>query len=244
MIVAAVSAITLFAAVRHLLRVPAPLVDLRTLQVVSFRKSLEGWSLFGMTVFAVPFLLPLLFEQVFGWSAIRSGAIVLFIFVGNIGIKPTTSYLLNRFGFRTILISATASLAASLVALGFIRATTPLVVIAFIALLSGVARSVGFTSYNTLCFSDIKEDEMRHANTLFGTSSQLFAGLGIAAASVALRLGGPLGSLVAAHPTRIDAYRVAFLLLACTVLLSTFSAIRMHEGTGDALRTTRERQKA
>jgi MFS family permease len=169
---------------------------------------------------------------------------VLFVFVGNIGIKPTTSYLLNRFGFRTILIVATASMGASLAALGFIQATTPLAVIGFIALCSGVARSVGFTAYNTLCFSDVTEDEMRHANTLFATSSQLFGGLGIAAASVALRLAGPIASLFDAHPPRDDAYKVAFVLLACTVLISTFSALRMHVGTGDALRTTRERAKA
>jgi EmrB/QacA subfamily drug resistance transporter len=243
-ILGALSICMLAAAARHLLRDPAPLVDLHTLRVESFRKSLEGGSLFGMTIFSVPFLLPLLFEQVFGWSAIRSGAIVLFVFVGNIAIKPTTSYLLNRFGFRTILITATASMAASLAALGLIGKTTPLAVIALIALFSGVARSVGLTGYNTLCYSDIQESDMRHANTLSGTSSQLFAGLGIAAASVALRLGGPLGSLVAAHPTRIDAYRVAFFLLACTVLISTLSAIRMQRGIGDALRTTRVDAKA
>jgi len=79
---------------------------------------------------------------------------------------------------------------------------------------------------------------------LSGTSSQLFGGLGIAAASVALRLGGPLGSLVATHPTRIDTYRVAFFLLACTVSISTLSAVRMQRGTGDALRTTRVAAKA
>ncbi|HEX3955476.1 MAG TPA: hypothetical protein VHZ03_02460, partial [Trebonia sp.] len=45
-------------------------------------------------VAAVPFLLPLLFETVFGWSAIKSGVIVMFVFVGNIGIKPATAYLI------------------------------------------------------------------------------------------------------------------------------------------------------
>jgi len=197
-----------------------------------------------MTVFSVPFLLPLLFEEVFGWSAIRSGAIVLFVFVGNIGIKPATSYLLNRFGFRTIMITSTAAMGASLAALGLIGASTPIASIGAIALFSGIARSIGFTSYNTLCFSDIQESEMRHANSLFATSSQLFAGLGIAAASVALRLGGPLAHVISAHPTRIDSYRVAFFLLACTVWLSTFSAIKMLKSSGDALRTVKERAKA
>ena len=241
---AALAVVTLTISVRHLLRSPEPLVDLHTLRITSFRKSLTGGSLFGMTVFSVPFLLPLLFEEVFGWSAIRSGAIVLFVFVGNIGIKPTTSYLLNRFGFRPILLISTSAVGVSLFALGLITPTTPVALIAFIALFSGVARSLGFTCYNTLCFSDVPEAEMRHANSLFATSSQLFAGLGVAAASVALRLGGPLGHLVAVHPTTIDTYRVAFFLLGLLVLLSTFSALRMHKGSGDALRTVREKAKA
>jgi MFS family permease len=244
LVFALIAIVTLAIAIRHLLRSPAPLVDLHTLRIMSFRKSIAGGSLFGMTVFSVPFLLPLLFEEVFGWSAIRSGAIVLFVFVGNIGIKPTTSYLLNRFGFRTVLIVSTAAMGLSLFALGLITASTPNSVIAFLALFSGVARSLGFTAYNTLCFSDIAESEMRHANSLFATSSQLSAGLGVAAASVALRLGGPLGRIFATKPTAIDTYRVAFFLLGCVVLLSTFSAIRMQKGSGDALRTVRERQKA
>jgi EmrB/QacA subfamily drug resistance transporter len=244
LVFAVVAVVTLAIAIRHLLGNPEPLVDLHTLEIVSFRKSLTGGSLFGMTVFSVPFLLPLLFEEVFGWSAIRSGAIVLFVFVGNIGIKPTTSYLLNRFGFRTILIASTGAVGVSLFALGMITATTPIAVIAFVALFSGIARSLGFTSYNTLCFSDVPESEMRHANSLFATSSQLFAGLGVAAASVALRLGGPLGHFVAARPTTIDSYRVAFFLLGLVVLISTFSALRMQKGSGDALRTVREKAKA
>lgn len=241
---ALVSVVALAAAVRHLLRAPAPLVDLRTLRVVSFRKSLAGGSLFGMTVYSVPFLLPLLFEEVFGWSAIRSGAVVLFVFVGNIGIKPTTSFLLNRFGFRPVLIASTSAMGLSLFALGFLTSGSPLTLICALALFSGVARSLGFTCYNTLCFSDIQESELRHANSLFATSSQLFAGLGVAASSVALRLGTPISHLFSANPAKVDTYRVAFFLLGCVVLGSTVSAVRLRKDTGDALRTVRVRQRA
>ena len=41
---------------------------------------------------AVPFLLPLLFQNVFGWSAVKSGASSCSLFVGNIGIKPATTF--------------------------------------------------------------------------------------------------------------------------------------------------------
>ncbi len=70
-----------------LLRTPHPLVNLRTLDVQSFRVSALDGSL-SMAVVAALLLLPLLFQEVFGWSAVRSGAVVLFVFVGNIGVKP------------------------------------------------------------------------------------------------------------------------------------------------------------
>ena len=82
-------------------------MNLRTLDVASFRASVTGGSLFWIVVGAMPFLLPLLFQEVFGWSAVKSGAVVLFVFVGNIGIKPATTPLLNRFGFRPLLVVST-----------------------------------------------------------------------------------------------------------------------------------------
>ena len=48
----------------------------------------------------------------FGWSPVKSGAVVLFVFVGNVGIKPATTFLYGRFGFRSMLITATLLLAA------------------------------------------------------------------------------------------------------------------------------------
>src|SRR5580704_106481 len=139
----------LAAAIRHLLRAPDPLIDLRTLRIPTFRVAVTSGALSYMAIGAVPFLLPLLFENVFGWSAIKSGAVVLFVFVGNIGIKPATSYLLNRFGFRTILLAASLTLAASVAAAGLITSQDPVALIIAIAVISGAARSVCGTSYNT-----------------------------------------------------------------------------------------------
>ncbi len=79
---------------------PHPLVNLRTLRVPTFRAALGSGSLFWTAITAVPFLLTLLFQNVFGWSPVKSGAVVLFVFVGNIGIKPATTPMLRRFGFR------------------------------------------------------------------------------------------------------------------------------------------------
>ena len=183
------AAVLLAAAIRHLLRAPEPLIDLRTLRIPTFRVAVTSGALCYMAIAAVPFLLPLLFETVFGWSAIKSGVIVMFVFVGNIGIKPATAYLINHFGFRTVLLAACLTLAASVAAAGLFTGQTPIIVIIVIAAISGTARSVCGTSYNTLNYVDVPEAQMPHANSLAATSQQLSLGLGVAAATVALRLG-------------------------------------------------------
>ena len=223
-------------AVRHLLRIPDPLIDLRTLRIPTFQVAVTSGSLSFMAIAAVPFLLPLLFETVFGWSAIKSGAIVLFVFVGNIAIKPATSYLLNRCGFRTILLASSLILAASVAAAGLVSSRTPVLVIIVIALVSGVARSVGGTSYNTLSFCDIPDAQMPHANSLSATTQQLSLGLGVAAATIALRLGGPIGQLLPGMATSRTPYTVAFLLIALLPLAATLRIARLHRDAGSAAR--------
>jgi MFS family permease len=106
-----VSTALLVAAARHLLRAKAPLVNLYTLRIPTFGAAIAGSSMFWLVVGAIPFLLPLLFQTVFHWTPIKSGALVLFVFVGNIAIKPATTWLFNRFGFRTVLLGATGGLA-------------------------------------------------------------------------------------------------------------------------------------
>jgi EmrB/QacA subfamily drug resistance transporter len=232
---AVASAVLFVAGTRHLLRTPAPLINLRTLRIPTFGAAISGSSMFWLVVGAIPFLLPLLFQTVFGWSAIKSGSVVLFVFVGNIAIKPATTWLFNRFGFRTMLLAATTGLAATAVAAGLLTADTPVVVVALVAVLSGVARSVGLTGYTTLGLSDVPPELMRDANALASTVQQLFSGLGVAAATVALRLGGALDDLLPGGAGEDTAYTVAFVLLGLVALVSAVDALRLHPTAGEAL---------
>jgi EmrB/QacA subfamily drug resistance transporter len=227
----------LAATVRHLLKAEHPLVDLRVLRIKALRATIGGGSLFWIMVGAAPFLLPLLFQNVFGWSPVKSGAVVLFIFVGNIGIKPATTFLMNRFGFRAVLTAATATAAATMAAAAAFTGATPLAVIIAVALLSGVARSVGLSAYTTLGFSEVPEAQMRDANTLSATSMQLCSGLGVAVAAVALRAGDPIAGLFTGHPGLASAYSVAFVILGLIALAATAGAIRLHPDAGSAVRT-------
>lgn len=234
---AVASAVVLAAAVIHLLRTRHPLVNLRTLRVPTFRAALGSGSLFWTAITAVPFVLTLLFQNGFGWSPVKSGAVVLFVFVGNIGIKPVTTPLLHRFGFRPVLVTATAGAAATMVGAALFGADTPLVIIALVSLLSGVGRSVSLTCYSTIAFADTPPEQIRDANTLQATAQQLSVGLGVPLGAVAVRAGAPLSRLLPGSTggSGHGAYSVAFLLLAVISLIATAAALRLHPRAGSSI---------
>jgi EmrB/QacA subfamily drug resistance transporter len=240
--IALAAAVFLAAAVRHLLTTDQPLVNLRTLQVGTFRAAVAGSAIFWVVVGAVPFMLPLLFQEVFGWSPVKSGAVLVLLFVGNVGIKPATTFLYGRFGFRAMLLAATLGLAASLVAIAFVDAGTWLVVTGFLVMVSGIARSVGLTGYVSLAFSEVPESLMRDANILQVTTQQLASGLGAAAGAVALRIGGSLDGIMPGGSTLHDSFTLAFLILAAFCLLATIGALRLDSAAGDVLRSSRHRR--
>lgn len=222
-------------AIVHQLRMRHPLLDLRALRIETFRLSHAGGSLFRLSVSAVPFLLPLLFQDVFGWSPVFSGAIVLFVFIGNIAIKPATTPLLRRFGFRTVIIGATTAAALSMALMSFIAASTPWWLVILLLTFSGIARSVGFTAYNTIAFADVKRVEMTDANTLASTLQQVAAGFGVAVGAAALRAGDLI-----VGGNGAGSFQLAFAVLAVLTVAATVEAWRMTATGGENIRPVRQ----
>jgi len=234
-VAALAAALTGVAAIRHLLTTEHPLLALRILRVATFRVSNVGGSLFRISVNAVPFLLPLMFQDAFGWSPVKAGGVVLFIFVGNLAIKPATTPLLTRFGFRTVMLTSAACASASMVLNGVLSAQTPIPVVVAVMVFGGIARSVGFTAYNTIAFADIGPADLHQANTLAATLQQVAIGFGVAVGAVALRAGQPVAdglSLVGAAAP----YRLAFFTIAILTLVPVVEALRADRSLGDALR--------
>ena len=112
------------ASLRSMRRAVFPLLDFSVLRIPSFAASMVGGSLFRMAVSTVPFLLPLMFQVGFGYDAFRSGLLILPVFVGNIVIKPATSAILRRLGFRTVLIGNGLLASAAIAACALLRPET------------------------------------------------------------------------------------------------------------------------
>jgi MFS family permease len=218
----AAAAVLLTVAVRHLLRTARPLVDLRVLAVHTLRTTAGAGSVFRAVISAVPFLLPLFFQLGFGWSAAEAGLVVIALFVGNVGIKPATTPLMRRFGARSVMVASVALSVALLVAIAFLQARTPLWLVVAVLVVSGIGRSVGFTTYNSIAFADVEPARMTPANTLVSTFQEVSAGLGVAVGALLVRLGDTLATGSATGP-----FRVAFLALAVLLVPAVVAALRL-----------------
>ena len=231
------SVVVVVLAIRHLLRVEQPLLNLRTFKIPTFAMALSSNVLLWIVIGSVPFLLPLLFQTVFGWSPIKSGAVVLFVFAGNLGIKPATTFLYARYGFRPILIVTSAGIAVTTLACGLLSEQTPLAAVIAVTVVHGVVRSVAMTGNSVLSLSDVPPSEMRPVNALISTASQVSMGIAVVVATLSLRIADPIAGVLSQHGPRA-VYTVAFALIALIALAAVGIAWRLPGDAGTNLTTT------
>lgn len=221
-------------AVRHALRVAHPLLDLAPFRVPSFAVTVSGGLLFRAAISAAPFLLPLMFQLGFGLDPLTSGLLLLAVFAGNLGMKPATSPVLGRFGFRRTLIWNGVLAMATIFACGLLTPQTPWAIVVVILFLSGLTRSMEFTTINALSFSDLSKSAMSGANTLFSMLQQMGNALGIAGGAIMLRIAG------LAHPDQeavtVADFHFAFWAIGLVGLAGVWHFRRLAADAGEALR--------
>ena len=213
----------LLVSARHLRRVEHPLFDLAPLSIGTFRVTAIGGSMFRTAIGTAPFLLPLMFQLGFGYSAVDAGVLLLWLFAGNLCMKPGTTWIMNRFGFRRVLIVNGTLVAAGFAACALLTADTPRGLVAVLLFFNGMTRSMQFTALNTIGFADMPQARMRDATTLFSVLQQMNAGMGIAVGALALSIAalirGDAGSVSAGD------FRLGFWLIAALAALAIIDSL-------------------
>ena len=220
-------------ATRHARQHPHPLVSLEALSIPTFLASTLAGGLFSrIAISATPFLLPLLFQMVFGYSAFVSGLMLLAYFVGNIGMKLVTSRIIRRFGFKLILIVNGVALAASVLACALLAPGSPLAMVVVVLLAGGMSRSLQMTALNSLAFADVPASQMSAANTLAGLVQQIAITLGVAVGAFFLNVsqlwrGGSAFEL--------QDFQIAFLAVSVLGFVAIFANSRLPAAAGRAV---------
>jgi EmrB/QacA subfamily drug resistance transporter len=230
MLIAGALALTLY--VRHALRVPAPLLDLRLLKIDTFFASVAGGFLFRLGIGAAPFLLPLYFQLGFGMTALQSGLLTFATAVGAIAMKTTAAPIIRRIGFKQILVWNAVLTAAFTAASALFTEVTPAAVILAVLLVGGFFKSLQFTAINSIAYADIEEKDMSKATSFASVAQQLSMSAGVATGALVLeieRMGRETHHVVASD------FPPAFLIVGALAALSALVFMRLPKHAGSSL---------
>ena len=217
--------------VRHARRAEAPILDLSLLRVQTFRVSVGAGSLFRIGVGAVPLLLPLMLQLGFGMSPLQSGLTTFVAAAGAMAMKATASPILDRFGFRRVLV-ANALIGAAFIGLNAAYfPTTPLPLILALLLVGGYFRSLQFTGINAIAYADIEQDRMSRAVSFAAVVQQVSLSIGVA-------VGAGVVQAMQAHrggALTLADFHAAFLVVAAISATSVFAFARLPADAGASL---------
>lgn len=214
-------------AYRHLQSVATPLFAVTALKIESFRVAQTGGGVLWLSVGALPYLLTVYLQTIFQWSPVKAGGYVIFIFLGNIGIKPLTTFLITRLRYRGALLFAFLLVLGSSIGFALVRETTWAAVIMMLAFASGVGRSLALTAYNGLNFADVPLADRNSANTLTSVITTLAQGLGVSLITVVVAL---LSRIV----TVATAYELGFVFLGILMLYPIVELNHVSHNIGEA----------
>ena len=177
-----------WAYVIHARRARFPIINLALLKIPTFNSATVGGGLYRMGIGALPFLMPMLLQLVFGLTPFKSGLITFTGAAGALIMKPTAPPIIRRFGFRNVLVGN--GILSSLILMGYalFRPWTPYSAIVATLLFGGFLRSLQFTALGTLAYADVPPVLMSNASSLASMAQQLFLSLGVATAALLLHV--------------------------------------------------------
>jgi len=218
----------------HTMRTPHPLLRLGLVRIRTFRVALSGNLFTRLGIGGIPFLLPLLYQVGLGYTPIQSGLLIMPQAVAAMTLKLTMPLILQRFGYRRVLITNTVALGLMIFLFSAIGAGTPAWMIVVMAFTYGFLTSLQYTSMNTLAYADVNERQASDASTIASTAQQMAVSFGVAAASLAAALFIP-DRMHAAAPDMIHGIHLALLTLGALTIVSTIVFNALESGDGDAV---------
>lgn len=220
--------------VKYSRHISNPLIDYSVVKIPTYRVTIFTGSLSRMVIGVAPFLVPLMFQTGWGLNPFESGLLFLATMAGNLTMKPITLWVMRRFNFRSVLIVNGFLVAVFTAFTAILLPTTPTVLVVIVMFLSGMFRSMQFSSITTLAFADIPQPRMTAANTLYSTVQQMSTGMGIAMGAVLLRFSHMINGAEGGYV--IPDFRLAFLFVSLLGLVSLYGYTKLTSDAGDVVR--------
>lgn len=229
-------------AIAHIKRTSEPLFSFEAMQYNTFKLSVYGGSIVRIALGSAPFLVPLMLQLGLGYSPVEAGTLLLWLFAGNLAIKPATTWIMNKFGFKRVLIANGMLIALGFVALAFISQSTSSTVIAAILFFNGLTRSMHLTLLNTIAFADVPASKMRDANTLSAILMQMNRGLGITLSALSIAVATLILNQQPSSPD-LTTFTLCMWFMAFVAFVSTYDSVLLSKEDGISVLNKRKSKK-
>ena len=216
----------------HAYSTTRPLLNLGLFRIRTLRAAIAGSFITRLGVGGVPFLLPLLYQVGLGYTPVQSGLLILPQSLAAMGLRMTIPVILQRVGYRRVLLCNTLLIGVMLLLFATVGPGTPVWVIVAQAFCFGLFSAAQYASMNTLVYADVAERDASMASTIASTAQQLSMSFGVATASLATAFFVPERP----HsdvPQMVAGVHEAFVLLGGLTALSTLVFRALRDGDGD-----------
>jgi EmrB/QacA subfamily drug resistance transporter len=208
-----------------------PLLQLGLFKIRTFRASVCGSFFTRLGMGGIPFLLPLLYQVGLGYTPIQSGLLIMPQAMGAMTMKIFMARILDRWGYRNILVTNTVLIGLLMMAFATVGSETSIWMIGLQAFGYGAFSSLQYTSMNTLAYADTNEQQTSNASSIASTMQQMSISFGVATAGLATAFFLPKGDHVAAAETT-HGIHLSLLVLGALTIVSTvvFAGLRRDDG--------------
>ena len=229
-----ISAVCLAAYGLRAARIKFPLLRLDVFHLRTFRASVVGSFFTRLGLGGIPFLFPLLYQVGFGLTPVQSGLLIMPQALAAVSLKILTRRILQRFGYRAVLISNTVMLGLLICLFATFDPHTPVWLIVLPVFIYGFFTSLQYTSLNTLVYADVTEEQTSGASTITSTVQQMSISFGIAISSLLTAFFIP-DRFHSNAPQMVHGIHVTFIILGAFTVLSSLIFQELKKDDGHAL---------
>lgn len=137
---------------------------------------------------AIPFLLPLMLQIALGFEPFMTGLLMIPAVLGSVASKPLVRPLIQRFGYRKVLLTNTLLVGCCIASLALSTADVPLWLRTLHFFIFGLLNSIQFVSMNTLTLKDLSQQDASSGNSFLSMIMMLSMSIGVALAGTLINL--------------------------------------------------------
>lgn len=178
----------------------------------------------------LPFMTPVFLQIGMGFSPFHAGLMMIPMVLGSMGMKRIVVQVVNRFGYRRVLVAATIGLALVCLLFMAVALLGWYYILPLVLFCQGIINSMRFSSMNTLTLKDLPDELASSGNSLLSMIMQLSMSVGVTVAGLLLGMYGQ-HHLSADTPVAHQVFLYTYLSMAVIIALPAFIFARVPNDT-------------